>query len=162
MFHYGDQSGYLFPVTADETDSMRWLIMTFKALPTFDFQQNCSHKQPGLYSVPCTCFCLCHNHEAVNSLSVWGGKLKLTIHLDVRRHLIECSAEICGRVCARVCVLSCMLLSFCLHCCDWIINTWQMTAILNGTFFSTSIKYKQCLCVSICASSDATGAERCF
>ena len=29
--------------------------------------------------------------------------------------------------------------------CDWIINAWQMMAILNGTLNSTSIKYKQCV-----------------
>lgn len=43
---------------------------------------------------------------------------------------------------------------------DWIINTWQMTTILNRTFLSTSIKYKQCACVSICVS--ASGASSHF
>lgn len=68
------------------------------------------------------------------------------------------------QACVWVCVLSCtLLLSFCLHFCDWIINTWQMMAILNGTFFSTPIKYKYIYrCASICASADATGAARCF
>lgn len=123
MFHYGDQSSCLLTLTADETDFKQWLIMAFKALPAFDFQQNCSHKQPAAPAGPCTCFCYCHN-QAINSLSVRGGKLKLTIHLDVRGHLIECSAGM--YVCVRVCFPACSSLSVCTPVTELLIlDKWQ-------------------------------------
>ena len=69
-------------------------------------------------------------------------ELSASIHLQVRGHFIQSSVGV------RLLSLLCS--------CDWIINTWQMTAILNRTFHSTSIKYKQYACVSKCVPTTAT------
>lgn len=81
---------------------------------------------------PCTCFCYCHN-QAINSLSVRGGKLKLTIHLDAREHLIECSAGM--YVCVRVWFPACSSLSVCTPVTELLIlDKWQ--PFWTGPFFN--------------------------